>query len=257
MKNKFIALLYHSIGDYPDNEYDVSYKTFKIQMEYLLENGYVVEGFEAFYNRLNNKDLPERYALLTFDDGYKSFLMAGNYLNKIGFNGTFFLTKNWCNKRKNFLVNTEIKELSLSQEIGSHTISHIPLTKMPIQEIYYELSESKKWIEDLIQKKIISLSAPNGMINNKVIKAAKWTGYELIGASNEWWNYRDRIILNYLINRVAVRKSYSIGTYKKIINIDPLFYLIRKSRFNFLSILKFIFTENQYNQIKKIFLKKF
>jgi len=252
--NNFIALMYHSLGDYSDNEYDVDFDTFKFQMDYLGDSGYIVEGIEDFSKRLASDTLPEKYALLTFDDGYKSFLKAGNYLNKIGFNGTFFITKNWCKDKSDFLVDEEIAELSLTNEIGSHTISHPYLTKIPSQKIKHELLDSKKWIEDLINKDVISLSAPYGFINDNIIKIALNSGYKFIGNSVEWWNKRQDIYSSNLINRVAIRKSFSFQTFKRIINREIFYFFFRRSRNHILSIPKLILNEKQYDKIHK-FLK--
>lgn len=250
--NKFIALTYHSIGDNSGNEYNIRINTFKDQMNWLRLQGYKVEGFREFNKRTTLNEWPDRYVLLTFDDGYKSFLQAANILNDLSFNATFFLTKDWCNNKSNFLVDEEIKELSLTNEIGSHTISHPYLTKIPSQNIKYELSESKKWIQDLIQKDVISLSAPNGYINDNIINIAINSGYKFIGNSIEWWNNNENIYSSNLINRIAIRKSYSTDTFKKIINRDIFYFLVRKARTHFLSIPKSILNEKQYNKIHKL-----
>jgi peptidoglycan/xylan/chitin deacetylase (PgdA/CDA1 family) len=252
--NKFIALQYHSIGDYSDNEYDIDFNTFKSQMDYLSDCGFIIEGFKTFSHRLGSDKLPEKYALLTFDDGYKSFLKAGEYLNKIGFDCTFFLTKDWCKEKSNFLDDQEIKELSLISEIGSHTISHPYLTKIPSQKIKHELLDSKKWIEDLIDKDVISLGAPYGFINEKIVKIAVDLGYKLIGNSVEWWNNTEDICSSNLINRVAIRKSFSFKTFKKIIDKEISYFFFRKSRDYLLSIPKSILDEKHYDKIHK-FLK--
>ena len=71
MKN-FVALIYHSLGDNPENEYNIELINFKEQMKWLQSEGYTVEGFQKFIKRQTTNIWPSRYALLTFDDGYKS-----------------------------------------------------------------------------------------------------------------------------------------------------------------------------------------
>ena len=128
MDSSFTSLLYHSVGDYKENEYDIEFEVFKNQINWLKREGYVVESIEMFNQRKNK--IPEKYVILTFDDGYKSFLNAAKFLTKIGFSGTFFLTKNWCEKKSNFLDKNQIKELSKIQDVGSHSVSHPYLTKI-------------------------------------------------------------------------------------------------------------------------------
>ena len=251
MKN-FVALMYHSLGDYPGNEYNIELINFKEQMNWLRSEGYTVEGFRDFNKRLSSNKWPNLYALLTFDDGYKSFLKAAAILNDIGFTSTFFITKDWCKSKHNFLSVKEIKELGLTQEIGSHTISHPNLTKIKKNSVHHELFESKKWLEDLLQADILSLSIPGGFVNKNVLKTAFEIGYKLIGNSKEWWNYLDYTISPNVINRIAIRNSYSLETYKKIIKIDKIYYLKRMIRSNLLYLPKSILSEKQIRKIKKL-----
>ena len=252
MKN-FIALMYHSIGDYPGNAYDIDINNFKDQIFWLKSKGYIVEGFHEFFKRRTTNNWPNRYAILSFDDGYKSFLKAAEILNGTGFTATFFITKDWCKKRENFLSELEIKELASMQEIGSHTLSHPNLTKIPKESIYYELFESKKWIEDIIQSHTQSLSVPGGFINSKVIKIALEVGYKLIGNSKEWWNSMDYVLSSNVVNRIAIRRSYSLSTFKNIINININFFLKRRIRAYLLYLPKSMFSDQQIRKINKLF----
>ena len=250
---KFVGLMYHSLGDYQGNTYNIDINNFKDQIFWLKEEGYIVEGFRGFINRKGTNKWPERYALLSFDDGYKSFLKAADILNGIGFTGTFFVTKDWCRNRRNFLSDLEIKELGSTQEIGSHTLSHPNLTTIPQKSIHYELFESKKWIEDIIQRPTQSFSAPGGFINSKVIKIALEVGYKLIGNSKEWWNSMDYILSSNIVNRVAIRRSYSLSTFKNIINININYFLKRRIRAYLLYLPKSILSDQQIRKINKLF----
>ena len=251
MKN-FIALMYHSIGDYPGNAYNIDINNFKDQIFWLKSKGYIVEGFHDFIKRRNTNNWPNRYAILSFDDGYRSFLKAAEILNSTGFTATFFITKDWCKNRQNFLSELEIKELASIHEIGSHTLSHPNLTKIPQKSIHYELFESKKWIEDIIQRHTHSLSAPGGFINSKVIKIALEVGYKLIGNSKEWWNRMDYVLSSNVVNRVAIRRSYSLITFKNIVNININFFLKRRIRAYLLYLPKSILSDQRIRKINKL-----
>ena len=245
--------MYHSLGDYPGNEYNIEKPIFNDQMNWLRSEGYTVEGFRDFNRRKITNKWPKRYVLLTFDDGYKSFSKAADILNGIGFTGTFFVTKDWCRNRRNFLSDLEIKELGSTQEIGSHTLSHPNLTLIPQKSIHYELFESKKWIEDIIQRRTQSFSAPGGFINSKVINIAHEVGYKLIGNSKEWWNRLDYVLSSNVVNRIAIRRSYSLTTFKNIINININFFLKRRIRAYLLYLPKSMFSDQQIRKINKLF----
>ena len=72
-------------------------KNFEEQMKYLQDEGYVtisLKDVTDFY--YNNKALPERAVLLTFDDMYKSVLLyAYPILKKYGFHAVGFVVADW------------------------------------------------------------------------------------------------------------------------------------------------------------------
>lgn len=80
MDSSFTSLLYHSVGDYKENEYDIEFEVFKNQINWLKREEYVVESIEVF-NQRKNKIL-EKYVILNFNDGYKSFFRCGKIFNE-------------------------------------------------------------------------------------------------------------------------------------------------------------------------------
>ena len=67
-------------------------------------------------------------------------------------------------------------------EIGSHTLTHAKLTSLNNDEIFKELSVSKKIIEEKIKKKVNFLAYPYGStneVNDKIIKIAEQVGYQM------------------------------------------------------------------------------
>lgn len=252
---KFASLMYHSLGDFPGNEYNIEINDFKDQMKYLRDEGYVVEGFRELAERNISKVFPDRYILVTFDDGYKSFLNAAEILNDLGFKATFFLTEKWCYEKHNFLNNEEILALSEMHEVGSHTVSHPQLTKISLESLYSELYESKNWLEHIINKEVTSLSVPGGFINRSVVKVAKEVGYSLIGNSKEWWNTQSSAESLTLINRVAVRRSFPMEKYQNIVKLNTKYYLQRLIRSHFLHLPKSILSTQKYDIVRNMLSK--
>lgn len=65
------AIMYHSVHDNPQGEYEVSPQQLENDLQYLRSNGYcsvTAEQLIRFANGLG--DLPEKPVLLTFDDGF-------------------------------------------------------------------------------------------------------------------------------------------------------------------------------------------
>ncbi len=66
--------------------------------------GYVVEGLSDLEQRLlRRRGIPERYVVMTFDDGHRSNLRAAEILCRAGAQATFFLIRDFCRQRPDFL----------------------------------------------------------------------------------------------------------------------------------------------------------
>jgi peptidoglycan/xylan/chitin deacetylase (PgdA/CDA1 family) len=91
----------------------------------------------------------QKVVFLTFDDGYKSqYSNAKPILDKYGFKATFSIVCNYVG-RDNRMTWEEIKSLQQEgHDIASHTMNHYDLSKLPPQEIEYEVSESKQCLLD-------------------------------------------------------------------------------------------------------------
>ncbi len=131
--------------------------------------------------------LPAKPVILTFDDGYRdNFTHAFPLLKKFAFPAVVFLVTG--RRRTNFwdadepqellMCDAEIREMSAAGiEFGSHTVSHADLTCSSAEELRCELMDSKKTLEDLLGKSIISLAYPYGKVNKAVKTAADEAGY--------------------------------------------------------------------------------
>ena len=230
--------MYHSFGDEPENKYDIDLEVFRSQMKWLLASGYTVESISQYYKRSELGKFPSKYVILTFDDGYKSFLQAAEILNSFSISGTFFITKDWREKRVNMLSEKEIKDLSLLHDIGSHSVTHPNLSKLSPKQINHELVFSKNWLEAITKKEIISFSIPGGDSNSLVYQLGFEAGYKIICNSTEWWNSLSKINSKSIIRRVAIRKSFTQKTFIAIVRLNIAFYLYRQLRSVFLFLPK-------------------
>lgn len=72
----------------------------------------------------------------------------------------------------------ELHELSQFEGvcIGAHTINHTRLSLLNEKEISLELSESKRMIEEIIKKEVVTASFPYGSYNQNTIKVSKKLG---------------------------------------------------------------------------------
>ncbi|MCX5829712.1 MAG: polysaccharide deacetylase family protein [Deltaproteobacteria bacterium] len=125
--------------------------------------------------------------VITFDDGYRDNLsVAAPILDKYKIPFTVFATTSYIRGGSfPFLNETELRALSANSlvSIGSHGVTHRPLTECDDRELQNELESSKHYLEDLTGKEITMISYPHGCSNKRVRDAAENAGFRL-GASS-------------------------------------------------------------------------
>lgn len=97
-------------------------------------------------------------------------------LEKYGATGTFYVSPPSTHDHP-ALSNDEIKTLSQRHEIGAHTMTHPRLTRLQPDAARREITESKKWIEDIIGKPCDMFCYPYGDENAAMRALAKEAGY--------------------------------------------------------------------------------
>jgi peptidoglycan/xylan/chitin deacetylase (PgdA/CDA1 family) len=248
----FMALMYHSMRNPPKGKYSLSSAQITAHLEWLSGEGYVVEGFDGLENRLRHGSFPERYVVMTFDDGHKSDLRAAEILRRFNAQATFFLTKDLCRNLNSYLKDNEIKELSKLCSIGSHGVTHTPMDQLTTQQIWSELTDSKKWLEDLCGSEITTFSAPGGHLTEPVLAQVRAAGYRLVGNSVEWWNKPASVSTRRIVNRFALRTSFQHPSFERIVRGDLSFMLRRQLRSRLLAIPKALLSQSQIDRLRKL-----
>ncbi len=182
-------LAYHSIGDRVKEAgagfYCVSEDAFRHQIEYL-----------------RGKDV-----MITFDDGdITNYTKAYPILKEFGIKAHFFIICGWVGA-PGYMNWEQIKELSDSgMIIGSHGMTHRILTELNDVELYHELRESKRVLEENLSCSIDTLSIPRGFCSQKVMNKATEIGYKTIFTSDD---------------RIVVRSDWDLDRFISVINNGP------------------------------------
>ena len=179
---KIPILTYHSI-DNGGSIISTRAETFRAQMKFLSENNFNVVSLKIFGKHLaENKNLPPKTIVLTFDDGFENFYTtAFPVLNEYNFTATVFLITDYCGKFNNWSSNLpmpkssklmnwkEIKELSdYNIEFAAHSRTHPDLTKISLAEAEREMVESKLAIENALGVEVTDFAYPYGAFNSAV-----------------------------------------------------------------------------------------
>lgn len=198
----YTILTYHTIANYKQvlpAGINISVDDFRSQMNYLFQRRYHVIPLERMVEYIVNKRKPEKNCLsITFDDGYEDhFLNVQPILERYGFPATIFITVkyiNGCWKSKK-AEGGNIKALSRDQilemqkrgliRFGSHSYSHASLMDIADEKKFFEIKESKSYLEDLLGEDVSFISYPFGVCNEEIKSIVQDAGYK---AGFSVWN---------------------------------------------------------------------
>jgi peptidoglycan/xylan/chitin deacetylase (PgdA/CDA1 family)/2-polyprenyl-3-methyl-5-hydroxy-6-metoxy-1,4-benzoquinol methylase len=171
-------LMYHSVSTNGPSglaRYRVTPAMFEEQLQYLRDTGFRSVTLEKWRLAMEAKrPLPGRAVIITFDDGYRDFLTeAWPLLAKYDYSASIFLvarnvgrTNDWDQQhgqQKPLLGWEEIRELQRRGiEFGSHSLSHRPLTELPIEEAVREAVRSKTTLERGLGTRVRTFAYPYG-----------------------------------------------------------------------------------------------
>ena len=186
------VIMYHDIKLMPINNFDVTLKDFRKQLDWLKSSGYKTLSIDEFIEIVQEgKEFPKKSVLITFDDGYAdSLAYAVPELQKRDMKATFFISSWYLGKVTKgypYMKESDIKTLAEDPlfSIGSHTVKHLHLDKVEAENQISELNESKEYLEKLTGKSIRAISYPFGDYNAEIIANTKAAGYEIAFAADD------------------------------------------------------------------------
>ncbi|WP_394903212.1 polysaccharide deacetylase family protein [Clostridium butyricum] len=211
------VLYYHSVDENAANEVTITPEKLKEQLDYINDNNYVTITMTELYDHIeNNKPIPEKSILITFDDGYmNNYTEAFPMLKELNMTATIFCVGNSLDGSY-YLSEEAIKEMSdYGIDIESHTVNHVHLDTMSYDEQLLELKNSKNILEKITGKEVLSLAYPFGDYNDNTIKAAKDAGYKM-GFTTKL-GLSDRTDDIYKLDRIYISSSYDMNTFKNLL----------------------------------------
>lgn len=210
------VLCYHDVT--PNNPNNngllISPEKFKEQLQYLKDNNYTPITLDELYDYLrNNKEIPEKPVVITFDDGYKgNYEYAYPLLKEFKFPATMFIISNYVGGA-DFMTTEQLKEMSNNGiEIESHTSKHDDLSKLNETEQVETLKNAKTSLEKIIEKPVDFVAYPFGRHNPDTRIAAEKAGYKL--GFNLNGNFADRKDHNFNMDRIYVNGNDSLKVFE-------------------------------------------
>ena len=166
---------------------------FQAQMDWLQANGYHpvdLNDLRAYFKE--QKPLPARPVVLTFDDGYTDFYTtAFPVLQSHGFKGVAYIVPGFLDHPR-YMTSAQVVEIDRAGiEVAAHTMTHADLTKASAAGLVSEIQGSKNALERMLGHPVLDFCYPSGMFNATVIAALQQFGFEsatteLPGTDHTW-----------------------------------------------------------------------
>jgi len=188
------VLIYHEVvTDFrTEGETVISLQNFTEQMQLLADEGFVTVGIDELARFMKGEiTLPAKAIALTFEDGWKSVLNAVPVLERHGFKASFWIiTSNGIGG--DYLGWNDIEKLATNPrfEVYSHTVSHPwdernnlvtwvqdKANERGRSDALAELSESRRVLEQHLDKPVRFLAWPSGWFNDSLVSLAQEAGY--------------------------------------------------------------------------------
>ena len=212
---------YHSVGGQPPQTLALS--QFQQHLDAIRRHNYrtvtVAELLEA------GRELPSRSVALAFDDGLlDNYTHVFPLLLQYGMRATFYVvpaydrvtrwvapqTGRWSDlPAPGFTIpftsmgTDQRRELARhGMEIGSHSLTHRMLTRVPKDELSREVRDSKDFLEQEIGGSVKTFCYPNGRFGPAVVRAVRNAGY--VGACSTLPGYYRSELPRYVLPRFLV-----------------------------------------------------
>ena len=208
-------LMYHSLNSDVEGDIYRIYRTeksiFRQQMKWLNNTTHsTVCGIQDAANK-------NKAVVITFDDGYLDTLqIAAPILAEYKMPFTVFVSPDLIQSGDSrYLDKKSLLELSKYKgcTIGAHGYSHCRLTNCNDEELEKELTDSKKWLSDLLMISVDTMSYPHGAVDQRVRDSAQSAGYKIATCSRPGINLNGSDPL--LLKRTDNWSFDTINTFKQ------------------------------------------
>jgi peptidoglycan/xylan/chitin deacetylase (PgdA/CDA1 family) len=156
---------------------------FARQMRWLKDHGYhAITPDQAFAALERGARLPRNPIMITFDDGYRDvFGKASSILHQLGMPATaFVITSRISGPDTSFLTWDDLRSLERRGiAIGSHTVSHVELTRLSSTEALRQLRVSRDVLQRRLGEPVQWFSYPAGRFDARTEALVRQAGYVL------------------------------------------------------------------------------
>ncbi len=183
------CFVYHRVGDsrYPTT--NVSIKDFDSHLNWLTKNNYTLLTFSEAIAYLQSDEPTQKIAVITIDDGYKSFFKNGMpLLKKYKIPATLFINTETVGAGD--YMDWSMLKIAMKDgiEIGNHTHSHAYFLNESTTTRYKTFKDEIELSQSIIQKNLnftpVTFTYPYGEFDIEMKNIAKQVGFNAAAAQN-------------------------------------------------------------------------
>ncbi len=211
-EKEIVTFVYHRFGDPRFPSTNISVSDFESHLKWLSSNNYQVLNLSEALAYLKNDSTTKNTAVITIDDGYKSFYANGlPLLKKYQMPATLFINTETVGAG-DYMTWQELKQATKHGiEIGNHTHSHAYFLNQKQNERYTnflnEIELSQKLIEENLQLKPRVFAYPYGEYDDGFETIVKATGF--IGAAAQNSGVINRSTNVFQLPRFPMSETYA------------------------------------------------
>jgi len=116
-----------------------------------------------------------RFVTISVDDGHPSDQRTAELLTKYGLKATFYVPAQ--NPERAVMSEDRLRNIASVFDLGGHTMHHTVLSTIPREEAWSEISECKRWLEDLAGYRIASFCYPRGKFDRSTAELVRKAGF--------------------------------------------------------------------------------
>jgi peptidoglycan/xylan/chitin deacetylase (PgdA/CDA1 family) len=234
---EIVCFVYHRFNDARFPSTNTSLKDFEAHLVYLLEQKFQVLSFSQAIEYMQSDEATKKTAVITIDDGYKSFYKnALPLLKKYKVPATLFINTQTIGAG-DYMNWNELKEcIDHNIEIGNHTHSHKYFLNEKPDTRYKTFKEELEVSQSLIQQNLEVLpdvfAYPYGEFDLEMKKIVREAGFRAAAAQNSGIIYYATDL--YQCPRFPMSEAYSaLSKFIEKASTQPL-KIIRTTPDNFL-----------------------
>lgn len=214
-----VALMYHVIGKANDSRearFCCEPSIFRSHLEMLRDSGWRVISANDMVAALRDRiPPPEKSVILTFDDGTACTLeAAAPIMCEFGYTASVFMVSGLIGSEnrwmragglpgRSMLSFSQLRELDAAGfDIGSHTVDHVKLAELPLEQCDFQLRASKASLEDVLGHPVRHFAFPYGSYDEERSNLVQRVGFD--AAFTTRWGKINKNSNAYLLKRIEV-----------------------------------------------------